>query len=577
MSAMKKLFFNLVAITVLLCPAIVLFAAYPTNPFSDTVAIADTVEIVIDKTNFPDTTFRQYVSEKADTDGNGSLSDEELNAVTSIFVTKMNISSLQGIEYFTSLKSLYCYENNLWSIDLSENTALEVVSCYSNYLSSLDLSALPSLKELNCSKNKLYTLKINGTSLEQLHCESNNLSEIDVSGYPKLTYFRCDSNGISKLDLTKNPALKYVYCANNLLTELDLSENVALDTLDCSNNDISSLDLKGYATLRVLNCTGNRLTELDLTDCIELNSLDCGDNDLTELILTGCSDLFSVTCYNNQLKTLDLSDSTRLTSLYCAKNKLFALDVSMCTNLTRLDCNSQKAEYAAPRNGDVWQLDLSALLTDWDKVRIINVTDGTLESDGKTVTFDGESAVVDYSYATGFGQRTVVISLTLSHGFRITVEGGIIDGIDGSSTSVAENETVTVTAQPPEGSVFEGWSVDGGETIISTEPTYTFTAASNTALKAVYSETPTTIPGTDDPPEGTDDPPTDPENPPSDPEGDAETPSVEPEGLSGGAIAGIVIGSVVGAVVIAYAVCAILFKKGIIKGVFLSRIYPFIK
>ena len=52
---------------------------------------------------------------------------------------------------------------------------------------------------------------------------------------------------------------------------------------------------------------------------------------------------------------------------------------------------------------------------------------------------------------------------------------------------------------------------------------------------------------------------------------------LEPEGLSGGAIAGIVIGSVFGALLIAYGVCALLYKKKIVKGAFFGKIYPFIK
>ena len=51
----------------------------------------------------------------------------------------------------------------------------------------------------------------------------------------------------------------------------------------------------------------------------------------------------------------------------------------------------------------------------------------------------------------------------------------------------------------------------------------------------------------------------------------------DPEGLSGGAIAGIVIGSFFGALLIAYAICAILYKKKSVNGKFFEKIYPFIK
>ncbi len=58
---------------------------------------------------------------------------------------------------------------------------------------------------------------------------------------------------------------------------------------------------------------------------------------------------------------------------------------------------------------------------------------------------------------------------------------------------------------------------------------------------------------------------------------DAIDKAENPEGLSGGAIAGIVIGSVLGALLIAYGVCALLYKKKIVKGAFFEKIYPFIK
>ena len=58
---------------------------------------------------------------------------------------------------------------------------------------------------------------------------------------------------------------------------------------------------------------------------------------------------------------------------------------------------------------------------------------------------------------------------------------------------------------------------------------------------------------------------------------DAIDKAENPEGLSGGAIAGIVIGSVFGALILAYAICAILYKKKLVKGAFFEKIYPFIK
>ena len=136
----------------------------------------------------------------------------------------------------------------------------------------------------------------------------------------------------------------------------------------------------------------------------------------------------------------------------------------------------------------------------------------------------------------------------------VTVAGGTIEGVTGSTCTVDENGSVTVVAsEAPEGKEFKGWSIDGGETIISAEAAYTFTASEDTVLTAVFADKQSDVkPGGEITPEN-------------------------PEGLSGGAIAGIVIGSVLGALIIAYGVCALLYKKKIVKGAFFAKIYPFIK
>lgn len=135
--------------------------------------------------------------------------------------------------------------------------------------------------------------------------------------------------------------------------------------------------------------------------------------------------------------------------------------------------------------------------------------------------------------------------------FTITVTGGTIEGATGTTTTVEENGSVTVVAgEAPEGKEFKGWSIDGGETIISAEAAYTFTASEDMVLTAVFADKQSDVKPGDE---------------------------ITPEGLSGGAIAGIVIGSVLGALLIAYGVCALLYKKKILKGAFFEKIYPFVK
>ena len=553
----RTLFFAVMFLSALLIIAITGITLL-SNPRSSDIAPAkaETGDIAIDEINFPDNKFRQYVSEK-DTDSDGYLSADEISAVTEIWVSDKGINGLKGIEYFTSLNVLYLNDNSLrGNLDLSQNTALKEVSCSGNqYLTSIT---------------------INSAVLEKLYVDHTGITQLDLSKFPALNYLNCEYSGLSELDLRNNAALKYLHCNNNDLTEINLTENVNITTVDCSYNALTELDLKGNASLKNLNCSNNSIKSLDLTGCVALYGLDCYDNHMEKLILAGCADLNGLNCQNNKIKELDLSDCTALKTLYCAKNKLLALDVSDC-NISRLDCDPQQAELAAAKNGNLWELDLSERIKPWEKVSNVAVTSGTLGADGKTVSFAGESAEVEYRYATGFGQRKMQVTLTLTHGFRITVDGGIIENSGGTSLSVEENGTVTVTAATPEGKVFEGWSLDGGETIISREPAYTFTAVSDTAIKAVYSDIPVSPENPDETDPDTGEKPSDPGV--TVPDSDAEIvplPS-EPDGLSDKAIAGIAVGAVAGAILIAYAVCAILFKKGIIKGAFFSKIYPFIK
>ena len=74
-----------------------------------TAALAD---VTINTTNFPDTNFRTIVK-KFDKDGNGTLSSDEIEKVTEIYCISSSIQDLKGIEYFTSLTSLYCTGNYL--------------------------------------------------------------------------------------------------------------------------------------------------------------------------------------------------------------------------------------------------------------------------------------------------------------------------------------------------------------------------------------------------------------------------------------------------------------------------------
>ena len=62
-----------------------------------------------------------------------------IDTVSYLYINGLGISDLTGIEDFTALTELFCYSNQLSSLNLSNNTQLVEVSCGSNQLTYIDL------------------------------------------------------------------------------------------------------------------------------------------------------------------------------------------------------------------------------------------------------------------------------------------------------------------------------------------------------------------------------------------------------------------------------------------------------
>ena len=180
-------------------------------------------DIIIDATNFPDKNFRDYLLSQS-YGKDGVLTADEIEKITRMFVHKMNITNLKGIEFFTALEQLRCYSNQLTTLDVSKNTALTELDCSTNPLNALDVS-----------KN---------TALETLSCRGNQLTALDVSKNTALKVLECGNNQLTTLDVSKNTALTWLSCNDNRLTTLDVSQNTALTELNCSKNRIKKAEME---------------------------------------------------------------------------------------------------------------------------------------------------------------------------------------------------------------------------------------------------------------------------------------------------------------------------------------------
>lgn len=167
-----------------------------------------------------------------------------INSVTYINLYNFNISDLTGIGGFTALTSLSCSNNQLTTLDISQNTSLTFLTCNNNQLTSINLNNNGALLNLNCSYNQLNSLNLTqNTALTNINCSNNVLTSLDISQNTALTTLVCFNNQLSSLDVSQNTSLHSLTCSNNLLTTLDISQNNSLTSLLCNENQLTSLNL----------------------------------------------------------------------------------------------------------------------------------------------------------------------------------------------------------------------------------------------------------------------------------------------------------------------------------------------
>jgi len=357
-------------------------------------------------TLIPDSKFEEkLIALGIDKDGtNGKIITESIVNVTSLNVTNSSITDLTGIQDFASLQILYCYNNQLTSLDVSKNPGLTRLECDSNKLTSLDITKNINLNILECQGNMLTSLDLSqNKALTRIFTHSNALtslnlkngnntlltnSNVNFSGNSNLKCILVDdvaysdANWANKKNATTSYNIdctpytlipdtnfedklialgidtdgkngKVVTASISSITELDVSNSsitdltgvqdfIALTSLNVSGNNLISLNTSNNKNLTELKCNSNELLEIEVKGNIALENLNAAFNKLNSLDISQNAQLTSLEIYSNNIGALDLTNNTKLSTLDTGTNLLESLDVSKNLLLNKLDCQNNK-------------------------------------------------------------------------------------------------------------------------------------------------------------------------------------------------------------------------------------------
>ncbi|WP_163409445.1 leucine-rich repeat domain-containing protein [Flavobacterium ajazii] len=213
------------------------------------LSIAQTSCIV----DIPDANFKNALlnhSPAIDTNSDREIQCSEATAFRGLLnVSGKNISNLTGIEAFTNIARLYCYNNQLTSLNVSANTAMQYLYCDNNQLTSLDLSANTSLRYLECISNRLTSLNLSKNwGLKLLACTNNQLTSLNLANG--------NNTNFSYLYAGDNPNLTCIQVDNVTYSTANWTSTIGWTNLDfiipagaywsenCSSLGISDFDTK---------------------------------------------------------------------------------------------------------------------------------------------------------------------------------------------------------------------------------------------------------------------------------------------------------------------------------------------
>lgn len=221
--------------------------------FSLSITILFSSTVLSQTVRIPDNRFKQQVIALGyDLNDDNQIQISEAQKVKTLYINDLGIVNLEGINSFTNLEEL---------------------GCYNNKLTLLDVSKLKKLKFLYAFNNRIASLNINGlVQLEHLHIQNNSfITSLDATKFIHLKELNISGNRISKLDVTGLTSLEKIDADDNKILSIKVRSAPNLQRLSVKNNPIqNTIDIRGLTYLEYLNCEGCQLLFINFSGTVSL-------------------------------------------------------------------------------------------------------------------------------------------------------------------------------------------------------------------------------------------------------------------------------------------------------------------
>lgn len=260
-----------------------------------------------------------------DANNDGQISQAEALLVQKLNLSYAEINNLNGLQFFTNLKSIESLffrgtSFNFPTLTNLENIALSNAVSTDTNLSNLNLSGNINLKSVNCSSiassvnlsnlNQLTNLSLTGSFTNLSLNDAVNLLTLSITA------------PLQSLNLNNNTRLINIHLFNTSFTTLNLSTCLNLENIDIRNGMMQTLNLGNMRHVRYLFVPDNRLTSLNANKLFNLDILYCQNNRLTELFLE--NDIIE--------QQVIFSGNPNLTSICCDANEVVYMQ-NQCNTL----------------------------------------------------------------------------------------------------------------------------------------------------------------------------------------------------------------------------------------------------